>query len=77
VVTNFNVYTEGFDAPVIAALVIARPTYSPNRYMQMLGRGLRGPRNRGTERCTVIDVIDNIARWHHSKAFEFFRSYRD
>jgi hypothetical protein len=43
----------------------------------MLGRGLRGPRNRGTERCTVIDVIDNIARWHHSKAFEFFRSYRD
>ncbi len=75
VVTNYNVLTEGFDAPGVTALVIARPTYSWNRYMQMLGRGLRGPLNGGTERCTVIDVKDNIARWHGTDAFEQFRDY--
>ena len=28
--TNYGVFTQGFDAPSIRALFIARPTYSPN-----------------------------------------------
>ncbi len=42
------------------ALVIARPTTSPVLYEQMIGRGMRGPRFGGTDRCLVIDVEDNI-----------------
>jgi superfamily II DNA or RNA helicase len=75
VITNFNVLTEGFDAPGVRTGLIARPTFSPNRYMQMVGRGLRGPLNGGTGHCTVLDVIDNLLRWHHSQAFVAFRSY--
>ena len=26
----------------------------------MVGRGLRGPRNGGTESCLLINVVDNI-----------------
>ena len=43
VLTNFNVLAAGFDAPKVRALYIARPTYVPNAYQQMVGRGLRGP----------------------------------
>ena len=60
VVTNYGVLTTGFDAPKIDAVVIARPTTSVVLYSQMIGRGLRGSRSGGTERCTLVDVIDNI-----------------
>ena len=43
VFTNYNVLTQGFDAPAVEAIFVARPTYSPNLYQQMIGRGLRGP----------------------------------
>ncbi len=42
VLTNFGVLTQGFDAPKVQAVVLARPTFSPNVYQQMVGRGLRG-----------------------------------
>ncbi|RZL62483.1 MAG: DEAD/DEAH box helicase, partial [Rhodococcus sp. (in: high G+C Gram-positive bacteria)] len=32
--TNYGVLTQGFDAPSIRVLYIARPTYSPNLYLQ-------------------------------------------
>lgn len=38
---NCAVLTEGFDAPVCAAVVMGRPTKSLTLYTQMLGRGLR------------------------------------
>jgi superfamily II DNA or RNA helicase len=60
VLCNFGVLTTGFDAPKVRALVIARPTASPVLYEQMIGRGMRGPRFGGTDRCLVIDVADNI-----------------
>jgi superfamily II DNA or RNA helicase len=60
VLCNFGVLTTGFDAPRVRALVIARPTASPVLYEQMIGRGMRGPRFGGTDRCLVIDVADNI-----------------
>jgi hypothetical protein len=28
--------------------------------MQMVGRGLRGPRNGGTETCKIITIVDNL-----------------
>ncbi|MDX8152089.1 DEAD/DEAH box helicase family protein [Patulibacter brassicae] len=70
--TNYGVLTEGFDAPSIRALYIARPTYSPNRYLQMIGRGLRGPANGGKPVCQVIDVADNVVAFGLRLAFREF-----
>lgn len=70
--TNFGVLTQGFDAPSVRALYIARPTYSPNIYQQMIGRGLRGPKNGGKERCLVVDVADNVVVHGAELAFREF-----
>ncbi|QEL19909.1 DEAD/DEAH box helicase [Limnoglobus roseus] len=40
-VCNFGVFTEGFDAPATACVVMARPTKSVSLYTQCVGRGLR------------------------------------
>ena len=66
---NYGVFQEGFDAPKTRAIVVARPVYSPNLYFQMIGRGLRGPRNGGDERCLILNVRDNIEYFDRSLAF--------
>jgi superfamily II DNA or RNA helicase len=57
---NVGVLTTGFDAPKIEVIAIARPTGSVLLYEQMVGRGMRGPKNGGTEECLLIDFTDNI-----------------
>lgn len=57
-VCNVGVLTTGFDAPKIDAVCITRPTASALLYEQMVGRGLRGPKNGGTDSCLVLDVQD-------------------
>jgi superfamily II DNA or RNA helicase len=51
---------------------VARPTYSPNLYQQMIGRGLRGPLNGGKEKCLIVNVRDNIAQYGEALAFTKF-----
>lgn len=58
---NVGVLTTGFDAPKIEIVAIARPTASPLLYEQMIGRGMRGPKNGGTKDCLVIDFTDKIS----------------
>lgn len=73
VLSNFGVLTTGFDAPNIEAVIIARPTTSVVLYSQMVGRGLRGSFVGGTERCTLVDVVDNIQNMPEiPQAFTFF-----
>ena len=72
VITNYNVLAAGFDAPKVRALYMARPTYAPNAYQQMIGRGLRGPRNGGTERCLLVNVADNVEQFGEQLAFHQF-----
>lgn len=72
VLTNYAVLTEGFDAPAVRAVYVARPTFSPNLYQQMIGRGLRGPLNGGTEHCLVVNVADNVAQFGEELAFRQF-----
>lgn len=72
VLTNYAVLTVGFDAPSIRAVYVARPTYSPVRYQQMIGRGLRGPKNGGKERCLIVNVEDNIEQYGLQLAFTRF-----
>ncbi len=55
---NVGVLTTGFDAPKANVVCLTRPTCSALLYEQMVGRGLRGPKNGGTEDCLVIDVQD-------------------
>jgi len=72
VLTNYAVLTQGFDAPAVRAIVVARPTYSPNLYQQMIGRGLRGPLNQGTNECLIVNVRDNISQYGERLAFTQF-----
>jgi DNA repair protein RadD len=55
---NVGVLTTGFDAPKANVVCMTRPTWSASAYEQMVGRGLRGPKNGGTKNCLVIDVQD-------------------
>ena len=73
VLTNYGVLAEGFDAPKVQAVIVARPTYSPNAYQQMIGRGLRGPANGGTPECLVVNVKDNILNFGFDLAFTQFQ----
>ncbi len=69
VLVNYGVFREGFDAPKTRAIIVARPVYSPNLYFQMIGRGLRGVKNGGNERCLILDVNDNVLNFDHKLAF--------
>lgn len=60
VLANCDLLIQGFDAPGVRALYIARPTFSPNAYIQMAGRGLRGPENGGKEYCLIVDMADDF-----------------
>jgi superfamily II DNA or RNA helicase len=72
VLTNCNVLTQGFDAPGVRALYIARPTFSPNAYIQMVGRGLRGPANGGKDECLIVNVSDTFEMFGDRLAFKEF-----
>lgn len=69
VLVNYGVFREGFDAPRTRVIIVARPVYSPNLYFQMIGRGMRGPKNGGNDRCLIINVRDNIDNFHKALAF--------
>ena len=72
VLTNYGVLTTGFDAPAVRAIYVTRPTFSPSLYQQMIGRGLRGIKNGGKERCLIVNVDDNFARYGVELAFRGF-----
>ncbi len=66
---NYAIFREGFDAPGTRAIVVARPVYSPNLYFQMIGRGMRGVKNGGNDRCLVLNVRDNVENFDRALAF--------
>ncbi|WP_333774511.1 DEAD/DEAH box helicase [Streptomyces sp. IBSBF 3136] len=72
VLTNYGVLTQGFDAPATRVVVVARPVYSTNVYQQMIGRGLRGPKNGGKPVCLILNVSDNIDNFDTQLAFTQF-----
>ena len=72
VLTNFDVLSQGFDAPKVDAVYVCRPTFSPNKYIQMIGRGLRGPKNGGSEEVLIVNVRDNLDQYGEKLAFTEF-----
>ena len=75
VLANYQVLTTGFDAPMTSTIVISRPVFSPVRYMQMIGHGLRGRKNGGTDVCKIITVIDNLRQYADRLAYHYFVQY--
>jgi len=70
VLTNYAVLSQGFDAPKTDAVYITRPTSSEVRYQQMVGRGLRGPKNGGTEVVLIVNMLDNIVEFGDSIVYQ-------
>lgn len=58
--TGANVFTTGFDAPLVDLIAMLRPTLSTSLYVQMVGRGTRI--SDGKENCLVLDFARNVAR---------------
>lgn len=75
VLCNHSALTTGFDAPATDLIVIARPVFSPSLYMQMVGRGLRGPKNGGKPTCRILTVQDNLDRFSGELAHHYFEKY--
>ena len=75
VICNHSVLTTGFDAPKADLILISRPVISPVLYMQMVGRGLRGPANGGTDHCQIMTVEDNIINFSDRLAHQFCRRF--
>ncbi|NQX33298.1 sacsin N-terminal ATP-binding-like domain-containing protein [Herbiconiux sp. VKM Ac-2851] len=74
VLANCDLLVQGFDAPGVRALYIARPTFSPGAYIQMAGRGLRGTENGGKEECLIVDIADN---WGAMNDFLGYHDYEN
>lgn len=70
VLVNCDLFTRGFDAPNVRALYVGRPTFSPNAYLQMVGRGLRGPANGGSEKCLIVNFADTFGEFGEELAFK-------
>ncbi len=58
VLINLSVLLEGFDAPHLSFVVMARPTRLLSLYIQAIGRGLRTSPNKSD--CIIVDICDKI-----------------
>lgn len=59
VLVNVDLFDEGFDVPACDVVIMARPTMSLAKYLQMIGRGLR-PQPGKT--ALIVDHVSNVVR---------------
>ncbi|MEE3716342.1 DEAD/DEAH box helicase [Tumidithrix elongata RA019] len=69
VLTNVNLFTEGFDMPEIEVVQLCRPTQSVALHLQMIGRGLR-PKN--GNKALILDHAGNCLRLGAAKAMRYW-----
>lgn len=60
ILTNCNILTTGFDFPALSCILLASPTKSKVKYVQMIGRGMR--KAEGKEDCLILDMKDSIIK---------------
>lgn len=60
VLINVDLFDEGFDVPACECVILARPTQSLNKYLQMVGRALRLAQ--GKTHGLIIDMVSNWKR---------------
>jgi len=58
VITNCNILTTGWDMEALNCIILASPTKSKTKYVQMIGRGLRI--DPGKSDCLILDMKDTI-----------------
>ena len=61
VLVSVDLFSEGFDCPDVEFIQLARPTLSLDKYMQMVGRGLRVAE--GKEYCVILDNVGLYKRF--------------
>jgi len=74
VLISVNMFVEGFDAPNIQVLDVRKPTKSPSRYVQMIGRGFRLCEAIGKISFVVFDFAGNVSE--HGPVDEVSGDYR-
>ncbi len=60
VLSNVELFGEGFDLPAIECVIMLRPTHSLALYLQQCGRGLRPAPGKGE--CIILDHAGNSQR---------------
>jgi|GEM_PF-843154 len=68
VLVNVQILTEGVDLPKVQTVFLTRPTASEILLRQMIGRGLRGLKMKGTEKAYLVSFED------HWKEFDKWES---
>lgn len=58
VLVNVDLFDEGFDVPACEVVIMARPTASLNKYLQMIGRALRTMSGK-----LYGLIIDHVSNW--------------
>lgn len=58
ILLNVDLFDEGLDVPGIECVIMARPTMSLSKYLQMVGRGLRTAAQK--ENLILIDHVGNV-----------------
>lgn len=60
ILCNVDIFSTGWDCPAVSCIILARPTWSLNWYLQAVGRGVRSfP---GKSDCIVLDNAGNVFR---------------
>lgn len=60
VLCNVDIFSVGWDCPIVSCVILARPTWSLIWYLQAVGRGLRSMS--GKADCIVLDNAGNVFR---------------
>lgn len=60
VLCNVDIFSVGWDCPLVSCVILARPTWSLIWYLQAVGRGLRS--NPGKRDCIILDNAGNVFR---------------
>lgn len=62
VLVNVDLFDEGFDLPACDVVIMARPTGSLNKYLQMCGRAMRRDPANPNKLALIIDHVSNWKR---------------
>lgn len=70
-VFNMLCFTRGFDHPALDAIIVALPTNSITRWVQICGRGMR--KAEGKDHCKIIDFSGNYKRYGPAESFKLVK----
>lgn len=60
ILSNVDIFSTGWDCPMVSCIILGRPSWSVNWYLQAVGRGVRS--YPGKSDCRVLDNAANVFR---------------